>query len=136
VADAFNASFIARYRANGGRVEGELEDLDILLLTAPGAKSGIRRTMPVAYFQIDDRLVLVASMGGAERSPHWYRNVMASDTVTVEIGTESFEARAVDTDGADRDALYAEVCKINPVFVEYQERTSRVIPVVELHRVE
>jgi deazaflavin-dependent oxidoreductase (nitroreductase family) len=130
----FNDALIDAYRGHGGKVPGELGDIDILLLTAIGARSGQRRTVPVDVHRIDDRLVVVASMGGADRNPPWFHNVSANPEVEVELGAERFTATAVVIDGEDRDRLFREVVKRAPVFGDYQQRTSRTLPVVELRR--
>jgi deazaflavin-dependent oxidoreductase (nitroreductase family) len=128
----FNEALISAYRRHGGKIPGELSGLDILLLTTTGAKSGKRRTVPVDIHRIDDRLVIVASMGGADRNPPWFYNVRANHEVEVELGTERFTATAVVTEGEDRDWLFEKVVEGTPVFGEYQQRTSRTLPVVEL----
>jgi deazaflavin-dependent oxidoreductase (nitroreductase family) len=130
----FNAAFIDEYRRTGGKVPGELGDVDILLLTAKGAKSGEPRTVPVGFHRIDDRLCILASMGGADKNPPWYYNVVANPEVTVELGDEQFDARAVVTEGEDRGYLFGVVCERMAVFADYQERTGRLIPVIELQR--
>ena len=87
----FNETFIQAYREHNGKVPGELGDVDILLLTCTGAKSGKRRTVPVGFHRVDDRLVVIASMGGADHNPPWYYNVKANSDVTVELGGETLE---------------------------------------------
>lgn len=135
VADAVNGRLITQFRANAGRVPGEFgAAVELLLLTVTGAKSGLPRVIPLAYFSIDERLVIVASMGGSPRHPTWYVNLKANPAVTVEVGAETFAARAVETTGADRDRLFDIVCERNPVFTTYQAKTERRIPVVELVR--
>lgn len=130
----FNQACIEEFRRNGGTVPGELGDVDLLLLTANGAKSGQPRTVPLGFHRIDGRLIVIASMGGADKNPPWFFNVVANPEVTVELGSETFRAKAVVTEGEDRDRLYAAVIDRMAVFAEYQQRTERVIPVVELHR--
>jgi deazaflavin-dependent oxidoreductase (nitroreductase family) len=130
----FNEAFIQAYREHGGKVPGELGDVDILLLTCTGAKSGRRRTVPVGFHRVGDRLVVIASMGGADHNPPWYYNVKANRDVTVELGDETFEAAAAVLEGEDRDDVYARVAEKAPVFTEYQERTERRLPVVEILR--
>jgi deazaflavin-dependent oxidoreductase (nitroreductase family) len=132
----FNDAFIEEFRRSGGTMPGELGEVDLLLLTAIGAKSGEPRTVPVGFHRIDGRLCMVASMGGAAKNPPWFHNVVANPDVTVELGTERFRARAYVTEGEDRDRLYADVIRRMPVFGDYQERTERVIPVIELKRVD
>jgi deazaflavin-dependent oxidoreductase (nitroreductase family) len=132
----FNETFIEEFRRTGGKVPGELGEVDILLLTTRGAKSGEPRTVPVGFHRIDGRLIILASMGGADKNPPWYYNVVANPEVTVELGTDTFTATATVTEGDDREHLFATVCERMAVFAEYQERTTRLIPVIELQRLD
>jgi deazaflavin-dependent oxidoreductase (nitroreductase family) len=135
VTKRFNAAMIAAFRANSGQVPGEVGDgLPLLLLTSTGRKSGQPRTNPLAYVTMGDRIMVVASKGGAETNPDWYWNVLSAPSVHVEIGADSYPARAVALAGDARAAAWVEVCKQLPVFMEYQENTIREIPVVELIR--
>lgn len=129
-----NAVLMQALRENGGKVPGELAGLPLLIITTIGAKSGLPRAVPLAYQSIDTRLVIIASMGGAVKHPPWFHNLVANPRVGVEMDGVSFGARAHVTAGADRDELYRRVCENLPVFADYQARTNRVIPVVELLR--
>ena len=127
-----NARYMRALRENNGVVPGELSGVPSLIITTTGAKTGKKRAVPLAYAAIDDRLLIIASMGGAKRNPPWYHNLVANPEVLVEKDGDSFVAKAVVTKGADRDRLFAQICERMPVFGQYQERTDRVIPVVEL----
>jgi deazaflavin-dependent oxidoreductase (nitroreductase family) len=81
-----------------------------------------------------DRLLVFASKGGAPTNPDWYHNVRANPTVTVEVGTDTFDATAVVVTGEERDRLYARHAEQYPGFAEYQANTTRTIPVVALDR--
>jgi len=128
----FNEAMIASLRANQGRAEGELSILNLLILTTTGRRSGKRHAVPLAYFVIEGRLLVIASMGGADIDPPWYLNARANSDVLVELNGVAFQAVAKPAQDADRDRLYAEVCRLMPTFADYQNRTARVIPVVEL----
>jgi deazaflavin-dependent oxidoreductase (nitroreductase family) len=130
----FNAAFIDEFRRNGGTIDGEIGFFDFALVTVTGAKTGKPRTIPLAYYRVGDRLVVLASMGGSDRNPPWYYNVVAHPEVTVEIGTEVFAATAVVTEGADREAVFDAICQQQSVYREYQSHTKRLIPVIELRR--
>jgi deazaflavin-dependent oxidoreductase (nitroreductase family) len=130
----FNEAFIKAFRENDHKVPGELGDVDILLLTCTGAKSGKQRAVPVGYHRIDGRLIMVASMGGADHNPPWFYNVKANPDVTIEMEGETFEATALIPTGEDRDRLFAGVVANFDVFGDYQKRTNRVLPVVEIIR--
>jgi deazaflavin-dependent oxidoreductase (nitroreductase family) len=131
----FNTGIIEEFRSNHGVVGGPFEGAPLVLLTTTGAKSGTRRTHPLAALAEDGRLYVFASKGGAPTNPDWYHNVVAHPEVEVEYGDEKFPAVAHVVTGAERDRLYeAQVARM-PGFGEYQERTGgRVIPVVELRR--
>ena len=125
---------IQEFRANQGKVGGSWEGRPLLLLTTTGAKSGLRRTTPMMYLSDGNRLLVFASKGGAPTNPGWYHNLIAHADVTVEVGVESFEARAEVLQGDERDRLYRKQVELYPAFGEYERRTSRRIPVVALTR--
>lgn len=128
----YNQTVIETFRANKGNVPGPNR---LLLLTTTGAKSGQPRTAPVAYSTDGDRLVIAASKGGAPTNPDWYFNLLANPVVSVELGTEQFQARAsVVTDERERERLYARHAELMPGFAEYPTKTTRRIPVVLLER--
>ena len=133
---SFNETLIDQFRTNGGALSGELAQAQFLLLTTTGAKSGKRRTTPLVYVPIDGRILIIASKGGAPTNPAWYSNVVANPEVTVEFDAETYRALAVVIEGLERDRLYAEVASRIPTFADYQRRTDRVIPIVELRRIE
>ncbi len=130
----FNSRIIEEFRANGGETFGPFKGRNLLLLTTTGAKSGEQRTTPLVYSRDGDRLVIIASMGGAPKHPAWFHNITANPEVTLEVGTEKFSARASVAEGAERDRLYAQQAAEMPAFNEYQEKTTRRIPVVVLQR--
>ncbi len=130
----FNKQIIEEFRANGGETSGVFKGRPLLLLTTTGAKSGESRTTPLVYTKDGDKVVIIASMGGAPKHPAWYLNLKANPGVEVEVGTEKFAARAATADGADRDRLYAAQASIMPAFSEYEQKTTRKIPVVVLQR--
>jgi deazaflavin-dependent oxidoreductase (nitroreductase family) len=135
-ADALNQSVIEEFRANQGRVSGSLEGWPVLLLTMTGAKTGRTLVRPVCYSRDGDRLVVIASRGGAPRNPPWYYNLVANPTVTVEVGTEKFRARAEQVFGSERIRLFDAAADILPLFSDYQKKTSREIPVLTLTRID
>lgn len=132
--ETWNRQVIEEFRANAGKVGGQYESIPLLLLHTTGAKSGQQRINPLAYTTDGERLVIIASKGGAPTSPDWYHNIVAHPDVTVEVGTETFEARATIAEGAERDELYAKQAALMPNFASYQEKTTRKIPVVVLTR--
>jgi deazaflavin-dependent oxidoreductase (nitroreductase family) len=131
----WNQQIIAEFRANDGRVGGQFDGAPVLLLTTTGAKTGKRHTTPMMYLADGERLVVFASKAGAPTNPDWFHNLVANPTVTVEVGTDEFEATATATAGGERETLFARQAALYPGFGEYQEKTTRVIPVVALSRI-
>lgn len=133
--ETFNRNLIDHFRQNAGDIkEGMFKGAPILLLTTKGAKSGTVYTTPLAYTRDGDRLVIIASKGGAPTNPAWYHNLVANPTVTVEVGPEKYEAKAVVAQGEERDRLFDAQAALMPNFAEYQQNTTRRIPVVVLER--
>ncbi|MBA2396500.1 MAG: nitroreductase family deazaflavin-dependent oxidoreductase [Ktedonobacteraceae bacterium] len=132
----WNQKMIEDFRANRGKVRGMVEGtfLPMALLTTIGARSGQPRVTPVVYVQEGDRLFVSASNGGMPTNPNWYHNILAHPEVAVEVGDQKFQAKAVVITGKERDELYAKQARLMPNFEEYQQQTTRVIPVVELVR--
>ncbi len=131
----FNATVIAEFRANGGRVGGDLADTSILLLHHVGARSGLQRVTPLAYSRLGDgRIVIVASNGGSPTHPTWYHNLKTNPSVVVEIGTERFTARAEELDGAARARVWPELIAAAQAIDAFQAQTTRQIPVFTVTR--
>ena len=130
----FNTRVINEFRERGGQVGGPFESAPVLLLHTTGARSGAERVHPVMYLDLDGNLYVFASKGGAPSDPDWYRNLRANPRVTVEVGSETYDATAEPLGGAERDRVYAEQSARYPQFAEYARKTDRVIPVVELRR--
>ncbi len=132
----FNEAFIRALRDNQGRLPGELEAASALIITTTGAKTGKQRTVPLACHTIEGRLLIVASMGGADRHPPWFHNLLHKPECLVEKDGESFMAKATVIEGEERHRLFQQICTNVPVFADYRSRTRRQIPVIELTRLE
>lgn len=120
------------YRRTGGRVGGRIARSPVLLLTTTGRRTGKARTTPLLYLGDGDRLVIVASYGGDDRAPAWYRNLEANPEVTVEVGRSRRRMHAEDASGEERVRLWERLTRMYPPYDDYQARTSRRIPVVIL----
>jgi deazaflavin-dependent oxidoreductase (nitroreductase family) len=131
-----NMAIINEFRANAGKVGGSFTGRKLLLLHTVGAKTGQQRINPVAYIPDGDRLVIIASKGGAPTNPDWYYNLLAHPRVTVEVGTEQFQVEAAISTEPERTRLYDKMVEAMPGFAEYRQKTTRVIPVIILTRVE
>ncbi|HEX8518112.1 MAG TPA: nitroreductase family deazaflavin-dependent oxidoreductase [Pseudonocardia sp.] len=131
----WNRQVIEEFRANGGKVGGQFEGAPMILVHHFGAKSGTERVSPMVYFPDGDRLLIIASKAGAPTNPDWYHNLKAHPRVDVEVGTETFPVTVEELSGAERDEKWARVTAAMPGFAEYQEKTTRTIPVLALTRV-
>jgi len=127
-----NKQIIAEFRANGGKVGGFFEGKSLLLLHTKGAKSGEPRINPVACVRDGERLVVIASKGGAPTNPDWYYNVITNPMVTVEVGADQIQARAEEAQEPERTRLYNKMAEMMPGFNEYRQKTTRLIPVLVL----
>jgi deazaflavin-dependent oxidoreductase (nitroreductase family) len=125
-----NRALIEEFRSNGR----QLGDRPLLLLTTLGRRTGQRRTTPMMYVRVGHRLLVIASNAGAPKHPHWYLNLVAEPSVTVEVAGEEYQATAVVPDGAERDQHFAEVVEQYPFFADHQAGVTRTIPVVSLVR--
>lgn len=125
---------VARYRETDGEVGYIWNGATTLVLTTTGRKSGKPRSVALIYAADGDRAIVIASMGGAPQHPQWYRNIEANPDVQVQIRGDRFAARAVTLEGDARERAWAIAAAQWPNYDVYQERTTRVIPVVALER--
>ena len=130
----WNAKIIEEFRANEGNVGGRFEGAPLLLLHTIGAKSGVDRASPMMYLADDSRMFVFASKAGADTHPDWYHNLQKNPDVVVELGSGTFTARATSLPEEERAPVYAIQAERYPGFAEYEAKTARVIPVVELIR--
>lgn len=131
----WNTNVITEFRSHEGRVGGQFEGAPVLLLHTKGAKSGQERVNPMMYLDYEGRRFIFASYAGAPTNPAWYHNLVAHPQVTVELGTETFDATATPVSLEERDRIYPIQSERYPGFAEYELKTTRKIPVVELVRV-
>jgi deazaflavin-dependent oxidoreductase (nitroreductase family) len=124
-----NKAVIEEFRAHGGRVKGWGL---LILLTTTGARTGQPRIAPLMQVTDGNRLLAVASKGGAPKHPEWYLNLLAHPQVTVEVGDEKFTATARVLTGDEREQAFKRAVEVFPPYGRYQEKTTREIPVIAL----
>jgi deazaflavin-dependent oxidoreductase (nitroreductase family) len=129
-----NKKIIEEFRANGGRVGGYFEGAPLLILHHTGAKSGQERLNPMMYRKAGDAWAVFASKAGAPTNPDWYHNLRAHPDATIEVGTETIAVRARVADSEEREPIWAAQKAEYPGFADYEQKTSREIPVVILER--
>jgi deazaflavin-dependent oxidoreductase (nitroreductase family) len=132
-----------RYMSSGG-AEGHMYKMTqpgrpeitvpSLLLTTTGRKSGEKFIFPLFYGKDGDHYFVVASKGGAPEHPGWYENLKANPTATIQVKNERIPVRASTAEGEERERLWRAMTEVWPAYDEYQEKTSREIPVVILSR--
>lgn len=130
-AKGMNLAHRAVLKASGGRVLSTAFGMPTVELHTTGRTSGQRRsTMLTAPIHDEQRVVLVASKGGDDRHPQWYRNLVAQPDVEVTIGgqTRALRARTASTD--EKAELWPQITSAYEGYAGYQRRTERDIPVV------
>ena len=121
------------YRATGGLIGHRVPGVPpMLLLDHVGAKSGKRRTTPLAYLADGERIVIVASKGGHPRHPAWYHNLRANPRTTVQVGRRKLDVDARVAGPEERERLWPRVVDLYEGYAGYQQRTDREIPLVIL----
>jgi deazaflavin-dependent oxidoreductase (nitroreductase family) len=129
----FTQRVIAEFRANEGRVGGDLAATPIILIHHLGARTRTERVTPLAYSsQAGGSLVIAASNGGSPTHPAWYHNLRAHPTIEVELGTERFTVLAEEVTGAARADLWPRMVAASPTLGELQAKTARRIPLFTL----
>ncbi len=126
-----NEPVIQEFRANGGQVNNSTS---LILLTTTGAKTGQPRIIPLMHVPYENGVLAVASKGGAEKDPEWYRNIQVHPEVTVEVGNEKYETTAKVLTGEERAKAFARAVEVFAPYADYQKKTAREIPVIYLGR--
>ncbi len=131
----FNERIVDEFRRNGGTVETAGFGRRLVLLHHVGAKSGAVRVSPVMALPTAEGWIIAASKGGAPEHPAWFHNLRAHPDVVIETPDDGEVAvYAVELEGEERDAGWARFLEASPAFAQYEERSGRTIPVVELRR--
>jgi F420H(2)-dependent quinone reductase len=124
---------VAEYEASGGQRANTLRDtgLPVVIVTTRGNKTGKIRKMALMRIEHGGEYALVASMGGAPKNPVWYYNLKADPNgVMLQDGPEPFEVEVRELDGAERGQWWDRAVAAYPPYAEYQQKTSRKIPVL------
>jgi proline iminopeptidase len=104
----------------------------MLVLTTRGRKTGREVSVPLLYVEESGKLYIVASFGGNDTHPGWYKNLVANPEVGVELHNkkQSYRARSLSAEEAEK--IWPQLLALYPTYADYRKRTTRVIPVVEL----
>jgi deazaflavin-dependent oxidoreductase (nitroreductase family) len=130
IAKLMNVVHRAALRLPGG-VGTKVFGMPAVQLHTVGRKSGRRRSvMLTAPIQEPGRIVLVASKGGDDRHPDWYRNLVANPDVEITQGDVTTPMRARTADPAEKAELWPTIVRAYKGYEGYQRRTDRDIPVI------
>lgn len=128
----FGDEHVKRYEETGGAEGHDWQGTTTLILTTTGRKSGQPRKSPLIYQKYGDKYLVVASKGGADEPPAWYLNLSANPDVQVQVKGDKFPARARTATSAEKPEMWEVMAKAWPAYNEYQQKTTREIPVVVL----
>jgi deazaflavin-dependent oxidoreductase (nitroreductase family) len=124
------------YRASGGRFPGGSNDVHVLVITAPGRRTGIPRSTCVRYLDIAEGFVVWGTASGARSDPDWFRNLRRTALAGVQIGSRRLECRPRELLGLERDRVWNDVVVARvPAVAKLARRAGRTIPVAVLEPV-
>lgn len=120
------------FRATGGRLGSRIAGIDVLLLTTTGNRTGATRTVPLLYLRDDPDLIVVASYGGRPHHPDWYLNLLADPEARIRVDGEHRTVHSATLSVEEREIWWKRAVAEWSDYGEYQERTTREIPLVRL----
>ena len=123
---------VERYERSGGTQGTTLQGKPVVVVTSKGARSHKLRKTPLMRVEHDGTYAVVASLGGAPRHPLWYYNLKANPHVELQDGPVRREMRAREATGEERAIWWQRAVEAWPDYANYQNRTSRQIPVFVL----
>ena len=109
--------------------------MPVLILFTIGRKTQKIRSAPLVYFDIDNSYVIVASNGGNPNDPNWFKNLISKKTVKIKIADEILECKYEILKNEYRKEVWDKIIKIYPKYVEYQDLSKRMIPLVRLYKI-
>ena len=122
-------------RVSGGRIGSKLGTQTILILHTVGRKSGQARAIPIAYFDFEDKYLIVASNWGKDRQPDWYLNLKKQPRTTIDVKGKSIAVHMREARGEEYNRLWKFATQEHPPYLTYQKMTTRRIPIVVLEPV-
>jgi F420H(2)-dependent quinone reductase len=127
---------VETYESSGGTEGITLRDtgLPVVIVTNRGVRSGKVRKTPLMRVEHEGRYAAVASQGGAPTHPAWYYNLRADPRVEVQDGPDKWDMVAREATGSERDEWWSRAVAAFPPYAEYQQKTTRQIPVFVLER--
>jgi deazaflavin-dependent oxidoreductase (nitroreductase family) len=125
---------VEEYEGSGGATGTTLRDtgLPVVIVTNLGAKTGAVRKTPLMRVEHGGSYLAVGSMGGAPKNPVWVYNLRANPQVELQDGADKWRMTAREVTGAERETWWERAVTAFPPYAEYQQKTSRVIPLFVL----
>ncbi|MDH3500153.1 MAG: nitroreductase family deazaflavin-dependent oxidoreductase [Acidimicrobiia bacterium] len=131
--NSFVADHVTRYEATAGASGGTMDNgARVVILTTTGRRTGMLRKSPIIRVPYLAGYLAIASMGGADRHPAWYLNIVEHAEVTVQDFGSTRELRGRTATGEERRVLWPVASEVWPDYEAYQLETDRQIPVVVL----
>lgn len=121
-------------RLSRGRLGSKLGTQTILILHTTGRSSGQDRSIPIAYFDDEHRVLIVASNWGKDKNPDWYLNLKRDPHARLEINGKLVSVTAREAQGEEYDRLWKFATGRNPPYLDYQKMTTRPIPIMVFER--
>ncbi|MEH1129896.1 nitroreductase family deazaflavin-dependent oxidoreductase [Micromonospora sp. CPCC 206061] len=120
------------YEESGGTRGNTVHGSPCLLLDYRGRRSGGWHRTVLIYGRDGDSYLVVASNGGADDHPLWYRSIQENPEVRLRVGAARFTARARTLSPQEKALVWPHLVAIFAPYATYQRKTSRDIPVVSL----
>lgn len=111
------------------------EPPSVLYLETTGRKSGQTRGVAVPYFEVDGKILVVGSKGGAPEDPYWALNLRHNPNAVVYINRKRRKVRAVFLEGEERASTWEWLKGRISSYRQYETFTDREIPVISLEQV-
>lgn len=130
VTRAFSGLHAKMFRLTKGRASNP--KWPMLVLTVTGRKTGKSRDVPLVYLEDEGRYVVAAAYGGSDENPAWWLNLQANPAAAALVNNVTLPVRASVATADQRSVLWPRLVEMYPYFAEYQQKTTRQIPVVLL----
>lgn len=127
---------VALYESSGGTEGTTLHGRPCVVVTMRGARSGKLRKVALMRVEHDGEYAIVASLGGSDENPLWYRNGLAEPHVELQDGPQKWDMVAREVTGEEKALWWERAVEAFPTYAAYQLKTDRVIPVLVLERAE
>ena len=123
------AKHVTDIEGSGDTAAASVQGMNVVLMTMKGRKSGDTLKVPVMRVEHEGVYAAVASKGGAPKHPAWYFNLAADPNITLQDGPRTWDVRAREIDGAEREEWWPLCVEAFPPYADYEKKTDRKIPV-------